>query len=130
MSCYNDVYAAASPLVLFCNPRPATVLTIRIKPDADLTETLAKTEAVFKVNNPGYPFEYKFLDDEFNELFTTETLIGNLAGIFSVLAIFISCLGLFGLAAYTAEREEKKSVSGKYWVLQPRDSPACCPKNF
>ncbi len=105
---YNDVYAAASPLVLFCNPKPATVLTIRIKPGVDLTEALAKTEAIFKVNNPGYPFEYKFLDDEFNELFTTETLIGNLAGIFSVLAIFISCLGLFGLAAYTAERRKKE----------------------
>ncbi len=105
---YNDVYAAASPLILFCNPKPATVLTIRIKPSVDLTEALAKTEAVFKVNNPGYPFEYKFLDDEFNELFTTETLIGNLAGIFSVLAIFISCLGLFGLAAYTAERRRKE----------------------
>ena len=105
---YNDVYAASSPLILFCNPKSATVLTIRIKTDADLTETLAKTEDVFKIINPGYPFEYKFLDEEFNQLFTTEMLIGNLAGIFSVLAIFISCLGLFGLSAYTAEQRRKE----------------------
>jgi putative ABC transport system permease protein len=105
---YNDVYAAGSPLILFCKPKNANVLTIRIKPNVDLSEALAKTEAVFKTNNPGYPFEYRFLDEEFNNLFSTETLIGNLAGIFSVLAIFISCLGLFGLAAYTAERRRKE----------------------
>jgi len=105
---YNDVYAAGSPLILFCYPKNANILTIRIKPNVDLSEALEKTEAVFKTNNPGYPFEYKFLDEEFNKLFSTETLIGNLAGIFSVLAIFISCLGLFGLAAYTAERRRKE----------------------
>ena len=105
---YNDVYAAGSPLILFRQPKNANVLTIRIKPDVDLAEALAKTEAVFKTNNPAYPFEYKFLDEEFNQLFSTETLIGNLAGIFSILAIFISCLGLFGLAAYTAERRRKE----------------------
>ena len=105
---YNDIYAASSPLILFCHPKNANVLTIRIKPDIDLTAALAKTEAIFKTNNPGYPFEYKFLDEEFNQLFSTETLIGNLAGIFSVLAIFISCLGLFGLSAYTAEQRRKE----------------------
>ncbi len=105
---FNDIYATGTPMVLFCNPKSATVLTIRIKPNVDLTEALAKTEAVFKINNPGYPFEYKFLDEEFNQLFSTETLIGNLAGIFSVLAIFISCLGLFGLSAYTAEQRRKE----------------------
>jgi putative ABC transport system permease protein len=105
---FNDVYAAGSPLILFCNPKNANVLTIRIKPNVDLSEALEKTEAVFKSNNPGYPFEYKFLDEEFNKLFATESLIGNLAGIFSILAIFISCLGLFGLAAYTAERRRKE----------------------
>jgi putative ABC transport system permease protein len=105
---YNDVYAAGSPLILFSNSKSGTVLTIRIKRDADLAEALAKTEAIFKINNPGYPFEYRFLDEEFNQLFSTESLIGNLAGIFSVLAIFISCLGLFGLSAYTAEQRRKE----------------------
>jgi putative ABC transport system permease protein len=105
---YNDVYASGTPLLLGLGARGATVLTIRIKPNADLADALAKTEAIFKANNPGYPFEFKFLDEEFDQLFTTETLIGKLAGIFSVLAIFISCLGLFGLAAYTAEHRRKE----------------------
>ncbi|HEY8735313.1 MAG TPA: FtsX-like permease family protein, partial [Puia sp.] len=59
-------------------------------------------------DNPPYPVEYRFIDDDFNQLFKTETLTGKLAGIFAGLAILISCLGLFGLAAYTAERRIKE----------------------
>ncbi|MGH2565005.1 MAG: ABC transporter permease, partial [Ginsengibacter sp.] len=105
---YNNMYGAADPLVLFCGSYAATELTIRFKPNVDLTQALAKTAAVMKAENPGYPFEYKFYDDDFNAFFATETLIGKLAGVFSMLAIFISCLGLFGLAAYTAERRTKE----------------------
>jgi putative ABC transport system permease protein len=105
---YNDFYGSGDPLILLCDPTAANVLTIRLKPNVDLTEALAKTQAVINKNNPGYPFEYGFVDEEFNKLFATETLIGKLAGVFSILAIFISCLGLFGLAAYTAERRTKE----------------------
>jgi putative ABC transport system permease protein len=61
-----------------------------------------------KADCPGYAFEYHFIDDDFDQIFKTETLTGMLAGVFSSLAIFISCLGLFGLAAYTAERRIKE----------------------
>jgi putative ABC transport system permease protein len=61
-----------------------------------------------KTENPGFPFEFKFADKDFEAMFSAETLIGKLAGIFAMLAIFISCLGLFGLAAYTAERRTKE----------------------
>jgi ABC-type antimicrobial peptide transport system permease subunit len=61
-----------------------------------------------KSENPGFPFEYRFADKDFDAMFSSETLIGELAGVFSMLAIFISCLGLFGLAAYTAERRTKE----------------------
>ena len=105
---YNDLYGKVEPLILFCNPSSATLLTIRFKAGVDLGKALAKTESVMNSDNPGYPFEYKFLDEEFNRYFETETLISKLAGIFAVLAIFISCLGLFGLAAYTAERRTKE----------------------
>jgi ABC-type antimicrobial peptide transport system permease subunit len=79
-----------------------------MKPGADLHTTLSKVESVLKVQNPGYPFEYKFVDEEFDKLFKSEMLIGKLSRIFAGLAIFISCLGLFGLAAYTAERRTKE----------------------
>jgi ABC-type antimicrobial peptide transport system permease subunit len=61
-----------------------------------------------KKDNPAYPFAYTFIDQQFDELFKAEALIGKLSGVFAGLAIFISCLGLFGLAAYTAERRTKE----------------------
>jgi len=79
-----------------------------LKPGADVAGALQKIGAVMKVDNPGYPFEYRFVDEAFNQLFQTETLTGRLAAVFTVLAIFISCLGLFGLAAYSAARRAKE----------------------
>ena len=105
---YNDMYASASPLILFSDTSNCNVLSIRLKAGADLKASLAKIETVIKNDNPGYPFDYSFVDQQFDKLFKTEVLIGKLAGVFSILAIFISCLGLFGLAAYTAEKRTKE----------------------
>jgi len=105
---YNDVYGAGSPLILVSGDYAATVMALRFKANVDLEKALAKTEDVMKEANPGYPFEYKFADENFELLFASETLIGKLAGVFAALAVFISCLGLFGLAAYTAERRTKE----------------------
>jgi ABC-type antimicrobial peptide transport system permease subunit len=106
---YNDVYGAGgAPFVLFSGTYGATLLNLRFKQNINLSQALAKAEAVMKAENPGYPFEYEFADEGFNALFTAETLIGKLAAVFATLAVFISCLGLFGLAAYTAERRTKE----------------------
>ncbi|HEY4196058.1 MAG TPA: ABC transporter permease [Mucilaginibacter sp.] len=105
---YNNMYGESEPLVLFSFPNMANNLTIHIKQGTDLSKAIEKIGNVLKKDNPGYPFEYKFLDEEFNSLFKSETLIGKLSSVFSVLAIFISCLGLFGLAAYTAGRRVKE----------------------
>ncbi|MBN8877273.1 MAG: ABC transporter permease [Sphingobacteriales bacterium] len=105
---FNDIYGSGSPLVLICGNYSATVMAVRFKQNANITQALAKTEAVMKKQNPGYPFEYRFADEDFNKMFTSETLIGKLAGVFALLAIFISSLGLFGLAAYSAERRTKE----------------------
>lgn len=103
---YNNVYSATAPLIVFNDPNASTTsnLNIRFKPGVDYTAALAKTESVIKKYNPAYPFEYRFVDEKFENLFKGESLIGTLASLFAGLAIFISCLGLFGLAAYTAER--------------------------
>src|SRR5690606_38683951 len=79
-----------------------------IKSSIPTKDALSKIESVIKKDNPGYPFEYKFVDASFAKQFSTETLTGKLAMVFAILAIFISCLGLFGLAAYTAERRTKE----------------------
>jgi putative ABC transport system permease protein len=105
---FNDIYAPGNPIILLCNPNAATLLTIRFKPQVDLKVALSRTEAVISAENPGYPFQFQFVDEEFNQLFASETLIGKLAALFAVLAVFISCLGLFGLASYTAERRTKE----------------------
>jgi len=105
---YNDIYGSSQPLMMLCSFGSATLLSIRYKSNVDLSKALAKTEAIMKEENPGYPFEYKFVDEAFNQFFAIETLLGRLAGVFAALAIFISCLGLFGLAAYTAERRTKE----------------------
>lgn len=105
---YSDVYANAAPLILFAQPSSTNYLFIRLKQGLDMPDALAKIESVIKTHNPAYPFEYRFMDEEFGKLFKSEMLIGKLSRLFALLAIFISCLGLFGLAAYTAERRTKE----------------------
>jgi putative ABC transport system permease protein len=105
---YNDMYQSAAPLILFCDPANTYVMSVRLKSHADVPKALAATQQILKASNPGYPFEYKFVNDEFENQFKTEALTGRLSGIFAVLAIFISCLGLFGLAGYAAERRTKE----------------------
>jgi ABC-type antimicrobial peptide transport system permease subunit len=105
---YGDMYGSPDPVVFSCSPNDASLMYVRIKPQQNTEHALAKMEGVMKKYNTGYPFEYNFVDDQFNRQFTAEMLIGKLSRIFAVLAIIISCLGLFGLSAYTAERRTKE----------------------
>jgi ABC-type antimicrobial peptide transport system permease subunit len=105
---YNSMYSAAAPLILFADTSGVNFLTVRFKQNVDLKTAVSKVESVVRSDNPGYPVEFSFVDEQFSQLFKTETLIGELASVFAVLAIIISCLGLFGLAAYTAERRTKE----------------------
>lgn len=105
---YNDMYAAAQPLLLYNHPADTRVLTIRFKPGINTQTAINKVGNIVKADSPGYPFDYQFVDKDFDLIFKTETLTGSLAGVFAALAVFISCLGLFGLAAYTAERRIKE----------------------
>lgn len=127
---YNNMYASPAPLILFSDTSNTNYLTIRIKAGAKLPNALAKIENVIKNNNPGYPFEYTFVDEQLDKLFKTETLIGKLAGVFSILAIFISCLGLFGLAAYTAERRTREIGIRKVLGATVKGVTALLSKDF
>jgi ABC-type antimicrobial peptide transport system permease subunit len=84
------------------------LLYVKIKDDKASQQTLATIAAVVQKNNPDFPFQYRFVDDQFNEEFKSEVQTSSLSGIFATLAIIISCLGLFSLAAYTAERRVKE----------------------
>ncbi|MBX3239777.1 MAG: ABC transporter permease [Chitinophagaceae bacterium] len=105
---FNDMYGSGAPVMIICLPQAAEDMIIRAKDGADIQKIIAATDHVLNSFSKGYPFEYKFVDEKFNRLFQSETLIGNLSVIFSVLAILVSCLGLFGLAAYTAEKRTKE----------------------
>lgn len=105
---YGDMYGQSDPVIFFNNPAAAKYLYVRIKPQTDPQKALATLEAVLKKNNPAYPFEYSFVDDQFNQQFKAEMLISTLSRVFALLTIIISCLGLFGLSAYTAERRTKE----------------------
>jgi putative ABC transport system permease protein len=105
---YGNMYGNANPVVFYCIPDNGRLMYVRTKRNADPSQVLEKIEAVMKKDNPAYPFEYKFVDDQFNESFLSEMLISKLSRVFASLAIIISCLGLFGLAAYTAERRTRE----------------------
>jgi ABC-type antimicrobial peptide transport system permease subunit len=101
-------YAPVQPTVFFMNPEWVGIIIIRIKPTMATHDALAKIATVFKKYNPGAPFDYQFADEQYAKKFTNEERIGNLSTFFAVLAIFISCLGLFGLASFVAEQRTKE----------------------
>jgi ABC-type antimicrobial peptide transport system permease subunit len=86
----------------------ASVVNIKLNSARSARESLTQIESVFRRLNPGSPFEYKFADSEYALKFATEERIGHLASGFAVLAILISCLGLFGLASFVAEQRTKE----------------------
>jgi hypothetical protein len=101
----------------------------RLSPNVNPHEAIEKVGKIFDKYNPAYPFTYQFVDEEYNQKFELEALVGKLAGIFAGLAIFVSCLGLFGLAAYVAEQRTKeigiRKVLGasvaQVWILLSGD---------
>jgi len=97
-------FEAVDPMIVFFNPDAANVISIRLKNSTPLQKALSTIENVFKKYNPAYPFEYKFVDQEFGKKFLTEELISKITNIFAGLAIFICCIGLAGLASFTIEK--------------------------
>jgi predicted permease len=96
------------PMFVIYNKNWASDMTIRLEKTTDTNASIKKIEAVLKKLNPSYPFEYTFVDQEFEKKYSTINLIGTLAKLFAFLAIFITGLGLFGLAAFTAEQRTKE----------------------
>jgi ABC-type antimicrobial peptide transport system permease subunit len=81
---------------------------IRLNPSAGAHDAISRIGAIFKKYDPSTPFEYQFADDDYAKKFDNEVRVGKLASTFAVLAIFISCLGLFGMASFTAEQRVKE----------------------
>ncbi len=107
---YNDMYGKPEPLAFFsqAHNERERFMYVRLKKNIDIEQAVAKVEAVIKKDNPAYPVDYSFVDEQFNQFFLSEMLVSKLSRVFAALAIIISCLGLFGLAAFTAERRTKE----------------------
>jgi putative ABC transport system permease protein len=96
------------PLFMVLIPEWIDAVSIRLKKTKDLPASIDAVKKVFEKHSPAYPFEYKFADVEFQKKFTTINLTSKLASLFATLTIVITGLGLFGLAAFTAEQRTKE----------------------
>jgi len=101
----------------------------RLSANVPTHDAVEKITTIFNKYDPGFPYDYRFVDADYNSKFQIEVLIGKLSGIFAGLAIFISCLGLFGLAAYVAEQRTKEigirkvlgATIAQVWLLLSKD---------
>lgn len=101
-------YSPVQPTIFMLRYDWANLINVKLKPGIPESDALKKVEKVFAKYNPGSPFQFTFVDEQYNRKFTAEERIGKLARIFAILAIFISCLGLLGLSAYVAEQRTKE----------------------
>jgi ABC-type antimicrobial peptide transport system permease subunit len=123
----NSPYEAADPTMFTFDG--GDNLMYQLSPNVNPHESMEKLAVIFNKYNPAYPYDYRFVDEEYNRKFSEEVLVGKLAGTFASLAIFISCLGLFGLAAFVAEQRTKeigiRKVLGasitQVWALLSKD---------
>ena len=97
-------YQPIQPCIFFLNYGWMNIITVRLNPAMPAQTALNALEPVFKRYDPGSAFEYTFVDEQYAKKFSDEKRIGSLASVFAVLAVFISCLGLFGLASFVAEQ--------------------------
>ncbi len=111
---YWPLYYQSGPLIIFYktyNPAPGhnfyRYFFARIRPD-NISQTVASIEKIYKKFNPEFPFNLRFLDDDYARLYRSEEQTGAILRYFAILAILISCLGLFGLASFLAEQRTKE----------------------
>ncbi|MGH2565368.1 MAG: ABC transporter permease, partial [Ginsengibacter sp.] len=122
-------FKAADPTMFRCGPNPLGNLIYKLSPNIKTQDAIAKLTSIFNKYDPAYPYDYSFSDEDYASKFNLEMLIGKLAGVFAALAIFISCLGLFGLAAYVAEQRTKEigirkvlgATVSQVWLLLSKD---------
>ncbi len=122
-------FNAADPTMFYCFPQPQNIMLYKLSPHIKTEDAVSQLTAIFNKYDPAYPYDYSFADAAYASKFNLEALVGKLAGLFACLAIFISCLGLFGLAAYVAEQRTKeigiRKVLGasvpEVWMLLSKD---------
>ena len=106
---FDDFYTLEPASALFFyDPQRTYILFVRLKPDIDTYEAIGRVQTVLRSFTPYHAFEPTFMTDRFDDLFEDEHLVEKLSALFAMLAIFISCLGLLGLSAFSAEQRTKE----------------------
>ena len=123
-------YHPTNPMVIEGAKGWFNVINIKLNNPHSTSDNLAKMESVFKKYNPDFPFEIKFVDESYARKFDSEKRTGTLAALFAGLTIFISCLGLFGLATYMAENRIKEIGIRKVLGASMSDITALLSKDF
>ena len=101
-------YQPADPTMFLYDPTPQGTMMYRLSRRLAPHEAIAQLTAIFSTYNPAFPYDYQFADASYASTFDTEVLVGKLAALIAGLAVLISCLGLFGLAAYMAEQRTRE----------------------
>jgi len=104
---YKSLYDKVEPTVIQIYPQAAWKVAVKIK-TAGIDNTIEQVRKVWNNFSPEFPLEYKFLDENFEQMYKSEDKLKSLLWLFTGIAIFVGCMGLFGLAAYTAERRKKE----------------------
>ncbi len=104
---YKSLYEKVETTVMQIYPPAASKVAVKMEA-ANIAGTIDAIEGVWNTFSPDYPLEYRFLDDSFAKMYMAEDKLKTLLGIFTGLAIFVGCLGLFGLAAFSAERRKRE----------------------
>jgi putative ABC transport system permease protein len=104
---FKDLHQKIAPCALFWKPEWMGQLYVKATA-GHTTDAIAAAKKIFTTYNPEFPFEYSFLDDAYNKMYDADQRIGSLFKVFAFIAIFISCLGLFGLMTYTAQLKTRE----------------------
>ncbi len=104
---FTSLHETIKPLVIFLDPSFAYEMYLRVN-SADVPQTINRIESVWKTRVPWHPFEYRFLNDDYNKLYINEQKTAEIFSLFAGLAIILACLGLFGLAAFTTLQRTKE----------------------
>lgn len=127
---YNSPFQKIEPMVIEGAKGWFNVIHMRMNPEVNTAQNLAVAERIFNKYNPEYPFNYEFVDAAYAKKFSDQRTTGKLANIFTLLTIFISCLGLFGLASYVAENRIKEIGVRKVLGASVRTITGLLSKDF
>lgn len=126
---WGSPYEPVKPAIIGFMPGWVGNISLRLNPNKSISASMAIIQNIYKQYNPDYPLDVRFTDERYNEKFSNEKVLGNMAICFTCLAIIISCLGLFGLASFSAEQRKKEigirkvlgATIGTIWVNLSRE---------